>query len=314
MNVGDLSLERFAAELADQGVAIRWGPFTSRIVSRLPELAAPIHLLYADFPIEPPGGICDFHVCLRPIPGRLPWADGRVEFLLEGEQIYEPFGRRFALPMLEWGLNWCVYGYAHNFLVIHAAAVACMDQVLLLPGGSGAGKSTLSAALVNAGWRLLSDELAVLDPADGRVLPLARPVSLKNTSIGLIRDFAPEAVLGASASDTRKGTIAHMKPPSSSVRRAHDAASPRWIVLPSFAEGAPLRLTPISKATAFMGLAEHALNYQVLGASGFRTLVRLVDSCECYELTYAALDEAIAALDDLGLEAPSRRRRAATGA
>jgi HprK-related kinase A len=314
MNVGDLSLEQFAAELAGQGVAIRWGPFTSRIVSRLPELAAPIHLLYADFPIEPPGGICDFHVLVQPRSPRLPWANGRVEFLLEGEPLYEPFGRRFSLPMLEWGLNWCVYGHAHNFLVVHAAAVECMGQVLLLPGGSGAGKSTLSAALVHAGWRLLSDELAVLNPADGRILPLARPVSLKNAAIGLIRDFAPAAVLGPSASDTRKGTIAHMKPPSSSVRRAHDAASPRWVVLPSFAEGAPLRLTPISKATAFMGLAEHALNYEVLGTSGFRTLVRLIDSCECYRLTYGAFEEAVTALDDLALEAPSRRRRAATGA
>ena len=68
MNVGDLSLERFATQLAKEGVAIRWGPFVSRIVSKLPELAALIHLLYADFPIEPPGSICDFHICARPRP------------------------------------------------------------------------------------------------------------------------------------------------------------------------------------------------------------------------------------------------------
>jgi hypothetical protein len=65
MRVGELSLERFSGQLAREGVAIRWGPFVSRIVSNLPELAAPLHFLYSDFPIEPPGGICDFHTQLR---------------------------------------------------------------------------------------------------------------------------------------------------------------------------------------------------------------------------------------------------------
>jgi hypothetical protein len=31
MNVGELGLEQFAERLADEGVAIRWGPFVPRI-------------------------------------------------------------------------------------------------------------------------------------------------------------------------------------------------------------------------------------------------------------------------------------------
>jgi HprK-related kinase A len=187
MNVGDLSLERFAARLAGEGVAIRWGPFASRIVSRLPELAAPLHLLYADFPLEPSGGICDFHIRIRPRRLRLPWSDGQIELLVDRDRPFEASPRRFALPILEWGLNWCVYGFAHRFLVIHAAAVERGGSALLLPGRPGAGKSTLCAALVNAGWRLLSDELAVVDPTDGGVRALARPISLKDDSIEVVR-------------------------------------------------------------------------------------------------------------------------------
>ena len=299
MNVGELSLERFAGQLAGEGVAIRWGPFVSRIVSKLPEFAAPLHLLYADFPIEPPGGICDFHVCVRPRSLRLPWTEQQVEFLLDDVRVFQPVPRRSALTVFEWRLNWCVYALANNFLIYHAAVVERHGFSLLLPGHSGVGKSTLCAGLVTAGWRLLSDELALLDPDDGRLRPLARPISLKNQSIDLIKSIAPDVPFGPIATDTAKGRVAHMKPPTSSVRRASQLASPRLIVSPRFMDGAPLRLAPLSKTKTFFRLAEAALNYDMQGEQGFWAMIRLIDASDCYELEYSSLDEAVAAMEDL---------------
>ena len=51
MNIGDLEPAALAIELAGPGVPIRFGPFVSRIVSKLPELAEPVQLLYNAFPI-----------------------------------------------------------------------------------------------------------------------------------------------------------------------------------------------------------------------------------------------------------------------
>jgi len=299
MNVGELSLERFAGRLAGEGVAIRWGPFVSRIVSKLPELAAPLHLLYADFPIEPPGGICDFHVCVRPRSLRLPWEEQQVEFLLDGVRVFQPVPRQSALTVFEWRLNWCVYALANNFLIYHAAVVERDGLSLLLPGHSGVGKSTLCAGLVTAGWRLLSDELALLNPDDGRLRPLARPISLKNQSIDLIKSIAPDGTFGPIATDTAKGRVAHMKPPTSSVRRAGQPAAPRLIVLPRFRRGAPLRLAPVPKTKAFFRLAETAVNYETHGEQGFLAMIRLIDASDCYELEYSSLDHAVAAMEDL---------------
>lgn len=45
---------------------------------------------------------------------------------------------------------------------LHAAALAIDGGALLLLGASGAGKSTLSAALGHAGWKVLSDDIAIL--------------------------------------------------------------------------------------------------------------------------------------------------------
>jgi HprK-related kinase A len=314
MKVGDLSIEHLAARLARGGVAIRWGPFVSRIVSRLPELPAPIRLLYADFPIEPPGGICDFNVSIRARRSPRPWSEAQVEFVLHGEPIFTPFPRPFAPALLEWGLNWCVYSSAHQFLIIHAAVVERGGHALLLPGQTGAGKSTLCAALVSAGWRLFSDELALIDPADGSVRPIARPISLKNASIDLIRGVAPDAAFGPCAIATHKGTVAHMRPPAESVRRADEPGWPRWIVMPQFAQGEALHLAPLPKARAFFNLAETSMNYEVLGDTGFRLMVRLIDDSDCYKLTLSSLDEAVAAMDQLSHRTLSSKRRAAVNA
>jgi HprK-related kinase A len=314
MKVDELDLGSFATRLASEGVAIRWGPFVSRIVSRLPELAAPIHLLYAHFPIEPPGSICDFHIHVRPRSLRVPWSNKQVEILLDGEPLLPPYPRRWALPMLEWGLNACVYRSAHQFLIIHAAVVARRGSALLLPGLPGAGKSTLCAALVARGWRLLSDELTLLSPVDGLVQPLARPISLKNDSIQIARRLAPHATFGPTAVDTHKGAVAHMRPPADSVSRLFEPACPRWIVTPRFAPDRPVRLAPTSKASTFISLGENSLNYEILGETGFRTMGRLIERCDCYHLEHASADEAVLVLEDLVRNlSPQGRHAAASG-
>jgi ABC-type cobalamin/Fe3+-siderophores transport system ATPase subunit len=66
-------------------------------------------------------------------------------------------------------------------------------KALLLAGPSGAGKSTLCAALITRGWRLLSDEAAMIRPDDGLIQPYPRPICLKNASIDLIAEAVPDA-------------------------------------------------------------------------------------------------------------------------
>jgi hypothetical protein len=202
--------------------------------------------------------------------------------------------------MLEWGLNWCVSAHCHQYLVIHAAVIARGGLAVVLPAPSGSGKSTLCAGLVyGGGWRLLSDELALVDPASGEVTPLARPVSLKNASIDVIRRFAPQAALSPVVHDTQKGSVAHLQAPADSVRRAAEPARPRWVVLPRYEAGAKAVLAPLPRGQAFMQLADSAFNYDLHGAEGFRVLADLVEGCGCYEFTYADLEDAVRIFDAL---------------
>jgi HprK-related kinase A len=277
---------------------MRTGPFVSRVRSSIGQVADGIHLLYADSPLAD-DGFADFHVRLSATGGVRRWYRPQVSFALDGLVPFEPLPQAHAFPMLEWGLNWAVSTRAHAYLMIHAAVVEKNGCAAILPAPPGSGKSTLCAALVNRGWRLLSDELALFRPEDGRLVPVARPVSLKNRSIDVIKAFAPDSVFSNPVSNTTKGTVAHMRAPAASVARAAELAQPAWIVFPKYEAGAATVLEPIPRARAFLRVAENAFNYSHMGAAGFATLADVIGRSASFDFRYSQLDEAIAVFDAL---------------
>lgn len=294
MRLGELTARELGERLGGEGIGLRWGPFVSQIRAELPELAEPIHRLYADFTLYEEE-FHDFRVHIRQRGGLIPQA----EFVLDEWHALPRFPRSLALGMLEWGLNWCVYSTVHRYLIIHAAVVALGDRALLLSGPPGAGKSTLCAALVVRGWRLLSDELAVVDPVSLEIWPLARPICLKEDSIRLIREDAPAAVFGPAIPGTAKGTVAHMRPPAESVRRSGEPARAAWVLLPRYDPRAVTELESVSPARGLIQLADNAFNYHVLGESAFDALARLVGGCRIARLPHSSLAAALDQVDRL---------------
>ena len=293
MIIAQLGEKELIRRLAGAGLRLRTGPVVTSIQSRLPAVAAGIALLYADHPVEEPEGFADFHVRIALPRGLRRWLKAQVLFRSDGSPPFHPLPVDQAFPMLEWGLNWCVSSHCHQYLIVHAAVLERSGGALLLPGPPGSGKSTCCAGLVSRGWRLLSDELTLVDPPSAAVAPLPRPVSLKNASIDIVRGILPAAVLSPTVRDTLKGSVAHLKPPTDSVRRATEPARPRWIVLPHYQAGAPARLKPLPKGRAFMQLADSAFNYSLHGRNGFDVLAQIVEACTCYELVYGDLEDAL---------------------
>uniref|UniRef100_L8BA56 Hpr(Ser) kinase/phosphatase n=1 Tax=Rubrivivax gelatinosus S1 TaxID=1138313 RepID=L8BA56_RUBGE len=229
----------------------------------------------------------------------LPFGGRKARFLFDGQPAFASLPVHHAITMVEWGLNWAIAAHVHHFLVCHAAVLERGGRALLLPAPPGSGKSTLCAALAHRGWRLLSDELALVDPVSGLVRGMARPVNLKNASIRLVSDFVPEVVMTAPVADTTKGTVALMKPPEEAVRRRDEPAIPAWVVLPRWQAGSEACFQRIDRAEAVILLGEQSFNYHVLGAAGFETLVSLVDRCRCLRFTYGSLDQLVPAFDAL---------------
>jgi len=183
--------------------------------------------------------------------------------------------------------------------MLHAAVLEKNGRAVVLPGDPGAGKSTLTAALMLSGWRLLSDEITLIDRDDGMLVGLARPVSLKNASIEVIQRAFPDAVIGAPAHDTHKGTVAHVRPSADSVARVNQKARPAWVIFPRWKQGSEARLSPHSRADAMLHTASHAFNYSLLGGLGFELNAALMDACTCYDFEYSNLDDALKTFAEL---------------
>ncbi|WP_172600065.1 HprK-related kinase A [Sulfuricystis multivorans] len=295
----DLSLETLQQLLASCGLVFSAPPFVFRLRAQVGELLPALRLAYGGYEILDEPAFIHFDLRVKPATGLRRWFKPLIELEFDGARPFAPLPRGQVFPLLEWAMNWCVTTSAQQYLMCHSAVLAQGEQALILPAPPGSGKSTLAAALMLSGWRLLSDELALLDPHAGRLEPFVRPVSLKNASIGIIGGHFPEAIFTPAVQDTVKGTVAHLRPTAHSMMGNREKAVPRWLVFPRFVAGVSWSLVPLGRPEAAIELAKNAFNLPVLGRPGFAALADMVGQCDCYSLEYGSLDEAIAGFAEI---------------
>lgn len=304
--VASLPPEALRQQLREPGVALDLGACTVRFRARHHDFSEAMRILYGAFPIEPESGFADVSIELR--ARRRGFGACWAELLIDGESPLESLPLPMFMPLVEWGLNWTIAHRAHAWMILHAGVVAREDRALLIPAFSGAGKSTLTAGLMCNGYRLLSDEFCAIDPAVGHVMPLLRPVCLKNDSIELIARRWPGSPIGPVTVGTRKGTVAHLAPSAASVAARTQPARPEFVVFPRYRPGKSARIEALSAPQAFIELSGNAFNYALLGETAFVALTNLLSHCRFYELTYPDLDNAFALIDALFAERPVTTR------
>jgi HprK-related kinase A len=298
--VGEFSREQISSKLEQTGLRLRLGPVVSEIRSRFPAIRHSVLLHYRAHEVVDDDEFADFRVSVEPSRGVRRFVKPKAIFRFEGNRPFQPLPANQAFALLEWGLNWAITAHCQHWLTVHSAVVERNGRALLLPAPPGSGKSTLCAALVARGWRLLSDELAVIDLDRRVIVPLPRPISLKNRSIDVIRAFWPEARIGAVIRDTGKGDVAHVQPPTRDVGQSAVMATPGWIVIPRYVEGERYRLTEIGKGAAMMRLVDNAFNYSTHGRRGFDALADVVERSRCFEFAYGGdLQTAVDTFDEL---------------
>ena len=295
----DLSIEEFSSLIATDGIGVDIGPFRTHIHTTVPTLFEPLHCLYADFPFVNLDNVFSLHASVTSTRA-FPWLRRqRVRYTVDGFAPHEDMPIDQALPVLEWGINLVIAMRSHHFLMLHSAVLEKNGRAIVLPGTPGSGKSTLCAAMAHRGWRLLSDEFGLAPHGSASLVPVPRPIALKNESIDVFQAFAPEAVLGPRIPKTRKGTVAHVRPPANSIQRQSENAPARWVICPRWEAGAALNWTPLRKPQSFMALASNAFNYELLGEAGFSTVRAIVDASDAYSLVYSDMSEAIAWIESL---------------
>ncbi|MCH9004542.1 MAG: HprK-related kinase A [Proteobacteria bacterium] len=294
-----MSLNEFGSFLGGRGLGVQIGPFSALVRTDIGSLTEPLYRLYEDYPLLPQDSVYSFHARLLKRRASPRFYRRLVRFSVDGRTPHEDMPAAQALPVLEWGLNLVVALRCHCFLMLHSAVLERNGRALLLPAAPGDGKTTLCAGLAHRGWRILSDEFGLIRPDTCDMIPIPRPMALKNESIDIIREFAPDAYIGPATPNTRKGTVAHVKPTEDSIARQSEAAPATMIVFPRWVAEAELSLREMTKGEGFMRLATNAFNYELLGEAAFRTVRDIVTGARCYRLVYSDLEEATTRLGEL---------------
>jgi HprK-related kinase A len=182
-------------------------------------------------------------------------------------------------------------------LLLHSGAVARGNAGVLLPGPSGSGKSSLSLALTQKGYSYFSDEIGVVEPDTGALLPFPKPVSIKNISI--FPDLAQCPHLWLGPDDPEASGVSYLHPEDLVDSSMGRQAAIKHIIFPTYHAGQSSRLVPLDSGAALKELITNSINLPALGNRGFHRLASLARQARCFALESGDLAESVELINQL---------------
>ena len=217
-----------------------------------------------------------------------------------GEFLVSPDGRRIACRRFDGAEteSFQVYllGQALSFALVkkgleplHATCVVVDGEVVVLLGDSGFGKSSLAACFLHGGHRLLTDDLLIVRESPAGLLAYPGPPRIKLLPAMARRFLGPEATGIPMNPRTRKLVIPldddKVCSTPAPIRAVYALVAPHAI-----AEGAGIRIAPLSSREAFVTLLNNTFNYVLVSADRLRRqfceTTALVHNLEVRSLAY----------------------------
>ncbi len=202
----------------------------------------------------------------------------------QGEPLYETDDRSDLYWWLENALCIGALGRIKDLLLIHGAAVERDGKALIFLGKSYSGKSTLTMHLLRSGYRLLSDEVILLDPKTLKLRPFPRNLLVRQ---GALKDDSQLRSLceGQWHYEDGEGEMKWMLDPAalSAEGVAEEAWAGRIFCLRRHRRWRPL-LEPLGMRGAVEEMVKQAMNLKQAGEEGVDALVRMARSARNFRL------------------------------
>jgi hypothetical protein len=214
----------------------------------------------------------------------------RLKIEADGRELGRSHLQTETLPYLEWGINWRVIAERGDFLQLHAATLVRHGRAVVFAGTSGVGKSTLAAALLARGWRYATDELTLIDPASGRVMPFPKAVCIKSGSFGIVRGLNLPLFRRRSYVKALKGEVGYVRPSDAGGNVLAEPAQVAAVVFPRYSATPTPRLKHLPRARSAFGLLGCALNRNQFGSDLPKIMRRAVGAAKCYALDSGDLE------------------------
>ena len=266
-------------------------PFKFAISSDLNCVHKNLKTIYGDLVGDYDDSIVDYELTIKSTQGLRKFIKPQARFFCDQKEPFKALSHDKAYAFLEWGMNWVIAAHEVQHVIIHSAVLAKGNKAILFPAPPGSGKSTLTAYLAFNGWRLLSDEMALIIPNTTTITPFVRPICLKNQSINIAKDLCLNANFSELAKNTHKGDVIHMSPPKLSWDKRMENAELVAVVFPNFRADINLQIYELNKCQAYMELVKNAFNYSVLRNTAFSTLTKVIDNIKTFEIFHNNLAE-----------------------
>jgi hypothetical protein len=241
-------------------------------------------MMLRGFPEAHPDAPADFQVSAFRVAGqRKAWS-----VATDNRERPAGIGVASAAIWVEWFITAEMTMRWTKFVHIHAGLVSTPHQSGLLIGPSGSGKSTTTTALALEGYRLYTDDVALVDRATMRPFCVPRPVKLDTKSRALLRPrglvIPPGTWIGESIDRTVIPGLPPVEEPGPPLTTAIFFAPERQ-ARPS--------IRPLIGAEGVMRLVMQSSSERFIGGSPTEGAMALINSVRCYELVAGDLDSTV---------------------
>jgi hypothetical protein len=241
-------------------------------------------------------------------------ADGREEVVLDisvkgnvqtlsedGREVDTCEGLDRLTPIVLSHIRRICVGRHPYVLQVHAGALFDGRRCILLPADPGHGKTTLTAALMRAGYQLLTDEVSLLESGTLRIWPAPLPLAIKPGSLQPLSASYPQLRdLDSHLRDDLQ-RVRYLSPEHAQLVPDLQQTYPVGrIVFPRYRPQSPTELRSIGRAEALTRLLHESFPApEPFECDQIKDLVRWMRTLDCFELSLSSLDEAVERLQAL---------------
>ena len=284
---------------------LAYGPFIEDGKKRISFAASP----FVRFDIQTPSSY--FDDVFRQQFAHLPYREGATyrkrvqvdlvrrendlwQLLFNGTEVGRAATEKSIPLILQENLIILAYQSAPYLMALHAGAVTSEAGTVVMPAESGSGKTTLTAALVQKGFSLYSDEIALLEN-DGKLTPLPFSLNIKEGSWEVLKGIGAE-VEGPEFLRFDGQKVRYLPP----LNLAEERKSPDILLFPAYKKGAKTSVQELSPVEALRRIT--SAGYQLhshLDAPLFEALLEHLFRKPAYSITYDSLESAVGTVEEL---------------
>jgi hypothetical protein len=185
----------------------------------------------------------------------------------------------------------------HDHYLLHAGVVSWEGKGVILCGEANRGKTTLTLALVQEGFKFLSDEAAFIDRVSGKVVPFPRSVGLRQKSLTMFSqlDHSVRRQLTKSLSGDDKWLVDVEEVFPGSLGDACEVGV--VVFMEGFSQAT--ELVPLSTAEALFRSSKFAHTSAVEPFESMLSVADIFERASCFRLSCGSVAETVAVISEM---------------